>query len=68
MLDRAHAQVALGAIVGEGDVGMVGETQHGGFVFLQPLPQEVVGIGLGHEPALAVVSEGEWVEALSHPG
>ena len=39
LLDLAHAQVPLGAVVGEGDVRMVGEQQHGGFVFLQTLPE-----------------------------
>ena len=32
---------------------MVGEQQHGGFVLLQTLP-EVVGIGFGDAPALAI--------------
>ena len=46
---------ALGAIVGEGDVGVFGEAQHSGLVVLQPLPQ-IMGIGLGHFAALAVLA------------
>ena len=46
---------ALGTIVGEGDIGVFGEAQHGGFVLLHPLPQ-IVGIGFGHFAALAVLA------------
>ena len=49
------AWLALGTIVGEGDVGVFGEAQHGDFVLVHPLPQ-IVGIGLGHFAALAVLA------------
>ena len=57
LLDLAHAQVALGAIVGKRDVGVLGEAQHGGLVLFHSLPQ-IVGIGLGHFATLTLLSRG----------
>ena len=54
LLDLAHAQVALGAVIGEGDVRVLGEQQHGGFVFFQALP-EVMGIGFCDSAPLAIL-------------
>ena len=55
LLDLAHAQVALGPVIGECDIGMLGEAQHGLFVFLHPLPQ-IMGVGLGDLAALALLT------------
>jgi len=54
LLDFAHAQVPFGAIVGEGDVRVSGEQQHGAFMFIQALPQ-VMGVGLGDPAPFAVL-------------
>ncbi len=54
LLHFAHPQVALGAAVREGNVGVSGEQQHGAFMFLQSLT-EVVGIGFRDSTPLAVL-------------
>ena len=41
-------------MIGEGDVRISGEQQHGGFVFFQALP-EVMSIGFCDSAALAIV-------------
>ena len=54
LLDLAHAQIAFGTVVGEGDVGVPGEEQHGGLVLFQALP-EIVGVGFRYSAPLAVL-------------
>ena len=61
LLHLAHAQVPFGSVVGEGDVRVFGEKEHGCFVFFETFPQ-VMGIGhvvynagFGDMTALAVV-------------
>ncbi len=55
LLDLGHADIALGAGVGER--GIAGEAQHLGVVLGQRLV-EVLGIGLGDAPALSVEAGG----------
>ncbi len=55
LLDLGHADIALGAGVGER--GIAGEAQHLGVVLGQRLV-EVLGIGLGDAPALSVETGG----------
>ena len=60
----AHSQVAFSAIAGEGDVGMLGEQQHGALVLVHLFPQ-IVGVGLGHSTALSIFVTVESTEALA---
>ncbi len=50
--DLGHSDVALGAVVGEGDVGVAGESEHHVLVFAEG-GVEVPGIGPGDAPALS---------------
>ncbi len=54
LLALVHAQIAFGTVVGEGNVGVLGEEQYGGLMFLQTLPQGM-GIGLGDPAPFAIV-------------
>ena len=53
LLHLAHAQIPLGAVIGEWDIGVPGKKQHGTLVLLQGLP-EIVGIGF-RDPALFAI-------------
>ena len=55
LLDLAHSQVAFGAIIGERDVGVLGEAQHGALVLFHSLPQ-IVSVGPGHAEDVGDVS------------
>ncbi len=52
-----HADVALGAVVGERHVGVAGEAEHFGFVFEEGFV-EVFGVGFGDAAALPIESDG----------
>ena len=58
LLDLAHSQVALRAIVGECDVRIPGEQQYGALVLLHPFPQ-VVGVRLGDPATLTLLTHGD---------
>ena len=67
LLDLGHSDVALGAVVGERDVGFAGEAERLGFVFDQRLVEVLLrwrsvgfalGVGSGDAPALPVEPDG----------
>ena len=41
LLDLAHAQIAFGAVIGEGHMRITREQQHRAFVFFETLPREL---------------------------
>jgi hypothetical protein len=55
LLDLAHAQVTLGAVVGKGHLGTLGEQQHRRLVALEAFP-EVMRIGLCHPSAFSMLA------------
>jgi len=58
LLDLARTKIPFGAVVCEGYMGHSGEQQHRPLIAFEPLP-EIVGIGLGHPAAFAVVPWGD---------
>ena len=63
LLDLGHSQVTLGAVVGEGHVGISGKQQDGGLMLFQSLP-EIVGIGLGELAPFAARPGRDWRQLL----
>ena len=52
LFDLGHAEVALGAVIGERHIGVAGEAEYFGFILDEGLMQ-VLGIGFGGASALA---------------
>ena len=67
LLDLAHAQVALGTVVGERHVGELGKEQDSILIVLESLP-EVMGVGFRHPAAAALRARGKRRELLGALG
>ena len=67
LFDLAHSQIALGTVVGEGDVRELGKEQDSGFMSFEAFP-EVVGVRFGNAASLAVLPGGKGREFLFTPG